>query len=314
MSYLAKRLSSDFDNVKLIKMISGKSKFKKVLNLFYIFLIALLLKCKTTNNDYIFLMEYLARSCFQDKLARIIKFLGVKGVTIGLVHLAASHLMEIYHSTDVIKRKMDAIDKCVVFGSSLAYFFKKEVGYKNVITTFHYVDTSYYKPKNESRKELPLRVLCLGNIKRDFSALRNLINRLPNIHFDICQGVMNLHAYFDDCSNVSLYGFVSESELLELMQSNDVCLSIMTDTVGSNVITTSLATGLILVVSDVGSIRDYCTEDSSFLCNNIIDFEKSIKYLSDNLQLINEYRQKSVSRGMLFSYDNFRNEFLKIFS
>jgi glycosyltransferase involved in cell wall biosynthesis len=313
MAYLADKLATDYLNVKLIKMISGKSKTKKAINLLYIWFIAIHLRLFAKNGDAIFLMEYLARSCFQDKLARLIKVFGVKGKLYGLVHLAGSHLMEIYHTTEVIKAKMDLLDECVVFGSSLSKFLKEEIGFNKVTTTYHYVDIEYYKPNGQLRKDGPLRVLCLGNIKRDFSALRDLVNSLPNTHFDICQGVMNLHQYFDTCVNVKLHGFLSEDELLKLMQENDICLSIMTDTVGSNVITTSLATGLILVVSDVGSIRDYCTTECSFLCKEQSDYRDHILYLSEHLEVVNTFRQRALERGRIFAYKNFKNEFEKIF-
>jgi len=314
MSYLANRLASDYENVKLIKMISGKSKWKKVLNLLYIWVISMRIKLTSEEGDCVFLMEFLARSCFQDKLATLLHRFGFKGKIIGLVHLAGSHLMEIYKSKELIRLKMELLDKCVVLGSSLASFLKDEVGFRSTIKTFHYVDTDYYKPKVGDRVAGPVRVLCLGNIKRDFNTLRELILSLPTIHFDICQGMLNLQPYFDDCNNVTLHGFVSEDELLCLMQNNDICLSIMIDTVGSNVITTSLATGLILVVSDVGSIRDYCTDECSFLCNDFNDYKQSIQKIAENLSLISQFKIKAIERGKMFSYNNFRNEFEKIIS
>lgn len=313
MSYLASKLESDYENVKLIKMISGKSKCKKALNFIYIWIVAIFLKLRAKKGDKIFLMEYLARSCFQDKLVKILRFFKINSRIIGLVHLAGSHLLEIYHSTDIIRTKMVLLDECVVFGSSLSKFLKEEVGFSKVHNTFHYVDTDYYKPIDVDKAEGPVRVLCLGNIKRDFYALRELVLSLPNTSFDICQGVMNLHKYFSDCKNVNLHGFVDESELLTLMQNNDICLSIMTDTVGSNVITTSLATGLILVVSDVGSIRDYCTEDCSFICKDFSEYKECILYLTENPEKMLDYKQKAIERGLIFSYNNFKKEFEKIF-
>lgn len=48
------------------------------------------------------------------------------------------------------------------------------------------------------------------------------------------------------------------------MAKADLSLNVMEDTVGSNVITTSMAMGLGLIVTDVGSIRDYCDESNAF--------------------------------------------------
>lgn len=313
MAYLANKLALDYENVKLIKMISGKSRYKKALNLFYIWIIAIYLKIITKKDDKVFLMEYLARSCFQDKLARILRFFSVKGKLVGLVHLAGSHLMEIYHNTDVIKSKMDLLDECVVLGSSLAKFLSEEVGYINVTTTFHYVDTEYYTPIEKQEEKGNIRILCLGNIKRDFGTLREIVESFPDLHFDICQGVMDLSETFGNCSNVKLYGFIQEDELLRLMQSDDVCLSIMTDTVGSNVITTSLATGLVLLVSDVGSIRDYCNPECAFLCKDFNDFKKNLEILSYNPAILKTYRQNAINRASQLSYNEFKKEFEKIF-
>ena len=314
MSYLAQKLGCDYANVKLIKMISGKSRLVKTLNILYILCISLYLKCVTSSNDKIFLMEYLAKSCFQDKLALLIRKLSVKGKLYGLVHLAGSHLREIYKSSDVIKVKMELLDECVVLGSSLARFLKEEIGFNNVITTYHYVETDYYKPLKNDFQKSSLRVLCLGNIKRDFNQLRTLVDSLPHIQFDICQGMMNLQSNFKGCKNVILHGYMSENELLNLMQKSDVCLSIMIDTVGSNVITTSLATGLPLVVSDVGSIRDYCTDKCAFFCNELDEYRSAILYLSNHQKKLESYKQNAYEQGQLFSYNNFRKEFEKLFS
>lgn len=47
------------------------------------------------------------------------------------------------------------------------------------------------------------------------------------------------------------------------MKQSDVSLNVMNDTVGSNVITTSLAVGLAVVASNVGSISDYVVDNES---------------------------------------------------
>ena len=313
MSYLASKLASDYECVRLIKMISGKSRYKKALNLLYIFIIAIYLKFVSKKGDKVFLMEYLARSCFQDKLAHFLRLLFVNVKIIGLVHLAGSHLMEIYHNKNVIRSKMSFLDECVVFGTSLAKFLTEEICFTKVITTFHYVDTEYYKPIIKQNEVSNVRILCLGNIKRDFSTLRKIVDSFPNLHFDICQGVMDLSSTFGNCPNVQLYGFIEEDELLHLMQNDDVCLSIMTDTVGSNVITTSLATGLVLLVSDVGSIRDYCNSECAFLCNSYEDFKKNLGILSHNPAILKSYRQNAINRASHLSYNEFKTEFVRIF-
>jgi glycosyltransferase involved in cell wall biosynthesis len=309
MAYLAKSLEHDISNVKAIKMISGKSKLVNSLNFFYSIFIAIYLRIIIKPNDKVFLMEYLARSCFQDNLARILRCLRVKNEITGLVHLSGNHLLEIYGSVKIIQRKTKPIDRIITLGSSLTHFFIDEVGFDNVVTTFHYTDTNYYKLNTEYKPGKELRVLTIGATKRDFGFLCKLVNDMPDIHFNICQGYNNLSHLFGGCSNVTLYGFLPEDELLKLMQNSDVNLSVMEDTIGSNVIVGGLSTGMIMVVSDVGSIRDYCTENESFLCNNEDDFIKALDYLRSHMNEIPLMKQKSMERGNQFSYNRFKDVF-----
>ena len=60
------------------------------------------------------------------------------------------------------------------------------------------------------------------------------------------------------------------------MNDSDISLNVMKDTIGSNVICTSMATGLAMVVSDVGSIRDYCDETNACFCSSPDDFIEKI--------------------------------------
>ena len=47
------------------------------------------------------------------------------------------------------------------------------------------------------------------------------------------------------------------------MANADISPNVMEDTVGSNVIVTSLAMGLAMICSNVGSIKDYCDDSNT---------------------------------------------------
>lgn len=309
MAYLAQSLERDIPEVKAIKMISGKSRLIKLLNVFYSIIIAIKLRIVLKPGDKIFLMEYMARSCFQDVIAKTLRKTGVKNEITGLVHLAGNHLLEIYGSLEPIKHKLKYIDRIITLGSSLTEFFKNVVGFDNVITTFHYSDVNYYKPLDGCNHQEELKVLCIGATKRDFGFLSKLVKDMPDITFNICQGHHDLSKFFEGSSNVTLYGYMPEEELLHLMQTSDVNLSVMEDTIGSNVIVGGLSTGMIMVVSDVGSIRDYCTEEESFLCKTEQDFIDALDYLRKHLEEIPARRKKSCERGRVFSYECFKETF-----
>lgn len=307
--YISGRLSNDIDNIRAINMHEYGCLMLKFINLFKVLYYVCWLSIVLKKNDVVFLMEYLGRASFHVELAMLLKVLRPKAKIYGMVHLSGKHLLEINKTKKNISRMINYLDRCYVLGSSLASFLENEIGYKNVKTIFHYVDNEYYKPLDSFKVKQSLDVLCIGNTKRNFDLLKRIVQDMPNVHFNICQGKNDYSSYFGSFSNVTLYGFLKENELLNLMQNSDVNLSVMEDTIGSNVITTALATGMILVVSDVGSIRDYCTEDESYLCKNEQDFVDSINYLTNHLDEIPEKRRKSYNRSLLFSYSRFRDLF-----
>jgi glycosyltransferase involved in cell wall biosynthesis len=253
--------------------------------------------------DTVILMEYLTPRINQELTAKVIKFLRPRLYLRSMIHLSGSHLME-YFSSAYIRNSCGVVDDIIVLGSTLKDFLV-EVGVdgKKVSVTHHYVDHTFYYPSNFNRKGEKLTVICQGNIKRNYSLLNQIISECPDVRFIICQGVLKLEAEFGMLHNVQLYGYLSEEELLRLMQDSDVSLNVLEDTIGSNVITTSMAVGLVMVVSDVGSIRDYLDEECAFLCSSKLDFVKALNELSSNNSLVSEMKERAFLRSKVFHID-----------
>jgi hypothetical protein len=96
-----------------------------------------------------------------------------------------------------------------------------------------------------------------------------------------------------------------ESELKEEMNKADISLNIMLDTVGSNVITTSMAMALVNIVTNVGSIKDYCTNSNSFFCDSLEDFLNAINTLNNNRELLLSMKYNSLQHSKQFQFENF---------
>ena len=184
------------------------------------------------------------------------------------------------------------------------YLIQKGIPSHKVITTYHYVDNDFYFRKPKETNEIS--VIFMGSLKRDFKLLKEVIQKTPTIKFHILMGRNKLDALFADMNNVILHPFISENELRDIMQSCDISLNVMEDTIGSNVIVTSMSTGLAMVVSNVGSIRDYCDETNAVFCENILDYTNGIKLLADNLSLLNSMKQSSWEKAQKISLANFR--------
>lgn len=315
MAHLARALNTELDNVVIVKHFPQEYKGGKYVGFIYAYCLLFYLMVKLKKNDKVFFMEYLSGYFgYQDLISKKLRRLGYKNQLAGLVHLSGSHLLEFYKSKLDILERINYLDQIWTFGSSLSIFFKS-IGFdKEIITTFHYADTNYYKPSHvrDSDVSAPLNVIFVGNLKRNFTQLREIVLGAfeSNINFHICTGRSKLDLGIEHLPNVKLYGFLEEKELLVLMQKGDVNLSVMEDTIGSNAITTALAVGMVQVVSDVGSIRNYCDESNSFFCVDTKDFIESLHYLSLNNNKLLSMKASAFSRGQSLSISNFIKYFV----
>lgn len=225
---------------------------------------------KLVPGDEVYLLEYLIPWASQYELASYIKqkFPGVR--IYALSHLTVKHFKEIIDRKKNNSLKwFKQVDKMLTLGSSLSHYFVGQgVPVDKISTGFHYVDNDYYHrltsmDYNDNR---PLTIITMGALQRDYSMLSSVVKACPEVHWIICKGNKNIDNWFKNTPNVELKGFMAEDDLRVQMDSADVSLNLMEDTVGSNVITTSMAMGLAIIVTDVGSIRDYCSEENSIFC------------------------------------------------
>jgi glycosyltransferase involved in cell wall biosynthesis len=110
---------------------------------------------------------------------------------------------------------------------------------------------------------------------------------------------------FNVSDNVLIKGYMSEDELRNQMNQSDVSINVMDDTVGSNVITTSLAMGLALVVTDVGSIRDYCSDKNAVFCENTAQsLILSVNELAGHVDKVKKMGRESLEFSSNLSIEN----------
>ena len=206
------------------------------------------------------------------------------------------------------------VDKMLTLGSSLSsYFIQCGIPGDKISTGFHYVDTNYYTPQRKVLVGERVKVISMGALQRDFDTLVKIIKQTPHIEYIICKGYKNVDSLFRGLQNVTLKGYVPEDELRELMNEADLSLNILEDTVGSNVITTSMAMGLGIIVSDVGSIRDYCDVDNAVFCsNNVESFVSAINELSFDKYRIEQMKKESLRKVQKFQIKNVHEWFSNI--
>lgn len=255
--------------------------------------------------DEVFLLEYNLDATPQFDFALYIKK-HYKGVKIyAMTHLTPSYLEQNRYGKNKIIRQNQPIDVNITLGSSLSEYFKSLGITENKISTgFHAVDTDYYR-KNKIVANQKFTIISIGALQRNFELLSQIVKQVDDVNWIICAGRKNVKHLFETCKNVEIRGFMPEEELRNVMDSADFSLNVLDDTIGSNVITTSLAMGLGLFVSDVGSIRDYCDDTNAMFCKNTVEsFVSAINRVKASPDMIINMRRSSLEKSMCLSVEN----------
>lgn len=267
---------------------------------------------KLQDSDEIFLLEYMLPWASQYELACYIRENYPKVKIYALSHLTCKYFDEMLsQESNLIKKWAEPVDKLLTLGSSLsAYFEKAGIPKDKISTGFHYVDSDFYQKQDTIEVHNPLRVIMMGALQRDYGMLSEIVKCCPEVYWTICRGRKNVDDLFPKSPNVELKGFLEEEELRHQMDIADVSLNIMEDTVGSNVITTSMSMGLAMIVSDVGSIRDYCNEKNTLFCSFDKDsFINSIRMLENNSAKLEQMKAASINNANRLRIDNINKWF-----
>ncbi len=262
---------------------------------------------KLEDGDEFFLLEYHLPIANQYELAKYLRsnFPFVK--LYGLSHLTPFSFKKMSRqiSSKSLKNWSELLDKQLTLGSSLSnYLVSIGVPKDKISTGFHYVDDIYYK-NNGSSLNRDITIISMGAQMRNYSILSQVVKACRNVKWIICAGRKRVDELFGELDNVSVIGYVEEDGLRNYMSKADISINIMEDTVGSNVITTSMAMGLAMVVSDVGSIHDYCNSSNALFCNNEVDsFVTAINQLVRNPEMILSMKLSSLENSKRFSISN----------
>jgi glycosyltransferase involved in cell wall biosynthesis len=315
MTHLSKQLHKiDAKNSEVIVVpniqINGKNNMLLQNILYYMF--SMYMSFKIKNASKVFLMEYLLPTHSQYLIAKKIK--KQKRVKIiGIAHLVPEDLDRYFPKQQDLLLWAQTVDNIYTFGSSLtSYLLGRGVPATKVTTAFHYVDLDYYKPVDKVYKDgKRLNVIIMGSMKRDVETLFDIVNKTPDVDYIFCAGKnVALKERFSSFSHVETYGFVTEDKLKDLMLRADVSLNVMLDTIGSNVITSSMAVGLPMIVSDVGSIRDYCGSGNTFFCNTTDEFVSAINEIAGDIEKRRAMREASLIIAEEFSIKKFYTQYI----
>lgn len=288
-----------------LHVLNDKGVGVKYCNRIFSFWAALKVAIKYKKGDKYLFTEDIFKGSFHTWMISIVRFFRPKAPIYAMVHLTPAHISRDFSEQQLIEESKK-VTSFITLGHSLTKFFNN-IGIINVHTSFHYLDTDYYHIEGKRAND-PIKVIVMGAMARDYSMLADVVRNTPNAHFVICKGRKKIDSLFEGLNNVTLLGFMSEEELRNQMALADVSLNVMEDTIGSNVICTSLGMGLAMLCSDVGSIRDYCDDTNTIFCNNAGDFADAINRLSNDKSLLASMQKSAIEVSKRLSIDNYVND------
>ena len=173
------------------------------------------------------------------------------------------------------------IDAIIVLSSDeKEYFNEKTNGRAHYVP--HGIDTDFFSAVSEAQilkrqNRTQFKCLTVGQWKRDFRTLENVIQSLANKDRNICFEIViaeqminahphksSLHRIFNH-PNVRWHDRISDRELRTLYQNANVLLLPLESAVANNSILEASASGLPIVATYVGGTRNYTTDDFSIL-------------------------------------------------
>ena len=320
MYHLAKLLTNNFPEIyKIISIPDFKINKAGILPFLYnaivplflyhicYFIVSVQLLFRIKNKDVVVLFEYLTPGIRQDYVANILSFINHKNILIyGFVHLSPS-LLKFCYSDIKLSSRLKALSGIFTFGSSLNIFLKNFTE-KNIYKFFHYSDLAVYKPIHDFSIKDKINILVIGQQARNYSGLSNLVSSVKYADFHIIVSDEKLVKNIQEFHNVKVYRNIVEHELLKIMENCHCFLGFYDDIVGSNVLSNCISMGIIPIVKDVGSIRDYLSNNEAFICKDVNQFKYILDEIYENHNQFYKMRQALLKKGQMLKWENFHFE------
>jgi glycosyltransferase involved in cell wall biosynthesis len=167
------------------------------------------------------------------------------------------------------------------------------------------IDTKFFYPSPEQAYD-GNRVIFVGYTLRDFETLRAVCARVaaqkPEVQFDLVALARQGEA--DNISNSQLRMRLSEEDLREAYQRAALQVQPLHDCSSSIALLEGMACGVPTVITDVGGVRDYATEESAIFCppKDSESMAAAVLRLLDDRALNARMRASARARALEFAW------------
>lgn len=196
------------------------------------------------------------------------------------------------------------VNAVIVVGSNQVDYFAKWVPKENILFVPHGVDTEYYVPvENETRDH---RVLFVGTHLRDFDLLKGVIERIEKLSIDLSFTIVTFKEnwkIFQGLRKIELLTDVTEAKLLQHYQRHALLFLPVVDGTANNTLLEAAASGLPIITTDVGGVRDYLDDGSAIFLRSK-EISTVVSTVMDVLSDGGKRRELSTkARQKMLSYD-----------
>ena len=204
------------------------------------------------------------------------------------------------------------LDHVIVVSPVQLPFFRQALPDERIDVVLHGIDTDFFTPRTEARREGPFRCVTAGHWLRDWTAVRAVAVALPDVEFHV---VTDRDTGLAGLANVRTHRNVDDATLRSIYQQSDALFLPLTQSTANNSLLEGIACGLPAVSTDLPSVRAYLPGKEAFLIesNDPGDLADAVRRLVRDADLCTAMAAAARRRAEELSWTNVARQVERVY-
>ena len=199
---------------------------------------------------------------------------------------------------------LDRVNAIIVVGSNQVDYFAKWFLREKILFIPHGVDTQYFMPAENENKDK--KILFVGTHLRDFDVLKGVIERIEKLSINLSITIITSEKnwkIFQGLKIIELINDVEEAQLLQYYQTHALLFLPLIDGTANNTLLEAAASGMPIITTDVGGVRDYFDDESAIFVRSR-NINTALSTIMDVLNDVKKRKELGIkARQKMLSYD-----------